>query len=334
VTAESVSKTYGQTAALGGFSQTGLMNGETIGSVTEASAGKVATAGVAGSPYVITASNATGGTFTPGNYTISYVNGALTVIPAGLTVTANNVTKTYGQTPALNGFTETGLANGETIGSVTEASAGKVATAGVAGSPYVITASNATGGTFTPGNYTISYVNGALTVIPAALTVTANSITKIYGETPPLNGFTEVGLVNSETIGHVTETSPGQNPSAYLSGSPYVIHVSDATGGTFTPGNYSITYVSGVLTVVPGVPIPPFVPPFHPPVIPAPVPPMTWIPVVVPNPQPELLTVAVAPPPAAPVVYVAPPVEVAPPPPAAPEPVYVPPVYPPKQDRH
>jgi hypothetical protein len=73
-------------------------------------------------------------------------------------------------------------------------------------------------------------------------------------------------------------------------------------------------------------------------VIPEPVPPTTWIPVLVPNPQPELQTVAVAPPPvqlAPPVVYVAPPpVVVAPPPPVAPPPVYVPPYYPPKQDRH
>ena len=34
----------------------------------------------------------------------------------------------------------------------------------VGGSPYDITASNATGGTFTAGNYTITYVNGELMV--------------------------------------------------------------------------------------------------------------------------------------------------------------------------
>jgi len=36
----------------------------------------------------------------------------------------------------------------------------------VVGSPYVITAGNATGGTFTASNYTIAYVNGGLTVTP------------------------------------------------------------------------------------------------------------------------------------------------------------------------
>ena len=37
-----------------------------------------------------------------GNYTISYVNGSLTVNPAPLTITANNMTKTYGQTVTLD----------------------------------------------------------------------------------------------------------------------------------------------------------------------------------------------------------------------------------------
>ena len=251
ITANSISKTYGQTPSLTGFTDSGLIGGETIGSVTEVSAGQGASASVVGGPYTITPSNATGGTFTPGNYTISYVNGMLTVIPAGLTVTADNVTKTYGQTPALTGFTETGLVNGETIGSVTEASAGQVATAGVGASPYVITASNATGGTFSPGNYTISYVNGALTVIPAGLTVTADNVTKTYGQTPALTGFTETGLVNGETIGSVTEGSSGQVATAGVVGSPYVITASNATGGTFSPGNYTISYVNGALTVIP-----------------------------------------------------------------------------------
>ena len=90
---------------------------------------------------------------------------AITAAP--LTVTANNATKTYGQIPALSGFTTSALANGETVGTVTQTSPGTVATAAVAGSPYAITPSEATGGTFTPSNYTISYANGALTVNPA-----------------------------------------------------------------------------------------------------------------------------------------------------------------------
>ena len=37
------------------------------------------------------------------NYTITYVNGSLTVNPAALTITANNTSKTYGQTATFAG---------------------------------------------------------------------------------------------------------------------------------------------------------------------------------------------------------------------------------------
>ena len=210
----------------------------------------------------------TDGTGTASNYTFTGGTHTATVAPIPLTVTASDVTKVYGQTPALTGFTTTALVNGETVGSVTEASPGQVATTPVAGSPYVITPTSATGGTFTPSNYVIGYVNGVLAVTPAPLTVTANDITKVLGLTATLAGFTIAGLVNGETVGSVTETSPGQVATATVLGSPYVITPSDATGGTFTPSNYTIGYVNGVFTVIPLVPPPVVVPPVVVPEIP------------------------------------------------------------------
>ena len=67
------------------------------------------------------------------NYTITYANGTLTVNPAALTITANNASKTYGQTATLAGtaFTASGLVGGDTVGSVTETSTGSAATAAV-----------------------------------------------------------------------------------------------------------------------------------------------------------------------------------------------------------
>jgi filamentous hemagglutinin family protein len=257
VTANDAAKTYGQTLTFTGaeFTATGLQNGETIGSVTLASAGAAATAGVAGGPYAITASNATGGTFNAGNYDITYADGALTVNPAGLTVTADDAAKAYGQTVAFTGteFTASGLQNGETIGSVTLASAGAAPTAGVAGSPYAITASGATGGTFDPANYLIGYANGQLTVTPAAITVTASNQSKVYGDTLVFAGteFTATGLANGETIGSVALASPGAAPTATVAGGPYAITASGATGGTFDPANYLIGYANGQLTVTP-----------------------------------------------------------------------------------
>jgi hypothetical protein len=259
ITANNASKSYGQTITFTGteFTATGLQNGQTVGSATLASAGAAATANVAGSPYTITANNATGGTFTPSNYAITYDPGLLTVNPAALTITANNASKSYGQTITFTGteFTATGLLNGETIGSATLASAGAAATANVAGSPYAITASNATGGTFTPSNYAITYDPGLLTVNPAALTITANNASKSYGQTLTFTGteFTSTGLQNGETVGSATLTSAGAPATAGVAGSPYAITASNATGGTFTPSNYAITYDPGLLTVNPAV---------------------------------------------------------------------------------
>jgi hypothetical protein len=84
-------------------------------------------------------------------------------------------------------------------------------------------------------------------------------------------------------------------------------------GGTFAPGNYSISYINGALTVVPPVIVPPVEPPVLPPVEPPVLPP------VVPPVEPPVL------PPVEPPVL--PPVE----PPVLPpvEPPVLPPVVPP-----
>ena len=60
--------------------------------MTETSTGAPASATVGTYPIVPSAATGTG----LGNYTITYVNGTLTVNPARLTITANNASKTYG----------------------------------------------------------------------------------------------------------------------------------------------------------------------------------------------------------------------------------------------
>ena len=133
ITANNASKTYGQTASFAGtaFTTSGLVNGDTVGSVTETSTGSAATAAVGTDPIVPSAATFSAGLSS--NYTITYANGTLTVNPAALTITANNATKTYGQTASFPGtaFTASGLVNGDTVSSVTETSTGSAATAAV-----------------------------------------------------------------------------------------------------------------------------------------------------------------------------------------------------------
>jgi filamentous hemagglutinin family protein len=257
ITADNAVKTYGQTLAFAGteFNSAGLVNGDTVGTVTLVSPGTPATASVAGSPYAIVPSNAVGGTFVASNYNIDYVNGALVIDPASLVVTADSTSKTYGQAIIYDGteYVASGLQNGETTGTATLTSSGASPTADVAGGPYAVTASNLIGGTYTPANYAITYVAGALSVTPASLSVMANDATKPYGDTLNFSGaaFTAAGLQNGETIGTVTETSSGA--AAAAASGPYAINVSNATGGTYTPANYVTTYVDGALIVAPPV---------------------------------------------------------------------------------
>jgi len=234
ITASAQSKTYGQTAPFGSgsplFTSVGLENEETIDSVTLAVSGNggAPTASVANSPYTITPSAATGGTFTATNYAVTYATGKLSVSPASLIVTASAQSKTYGQTVGFGSgstlFTSVGLQNEETIGSVTLAVSGNggAATASVAGSPYTIMPSAATGGTFMAGNYMISYANGLLTVMEApslnivaslpniVLSWTTNASTFVLNGaasvvspitwTPVTNGITIDGTNNTITI--------------------------------------------------------------------------------------------------------------------------------------
>jgi len=89
------------------------------------------------------------------------------------------------------------------------------------------------------------------TVNPAPVTITANNQTKSPNKTFTFSGneFTATGLQNGETIGSVTFTTPmGGTAAADPSGS-YPIQISSATGGTFNPNNYTITYVPGTFTV-------------------------------------------------------------------------------------
>ena len=233
------------------------------------SGGNEATDSVGTYADAIGLSAATGGTFTASNYTITYVDGDLTVDAASLTITATAQSKTYGT--ALSGgagytaFTSVGLQNSETVGSVTVAySGGNEATDSVGTYADAIGLSAATGGTFTASNYTITYVDGELTVNRADLTVTADNVTKTYGDTlsntDSYTKFTTTGLKNSETVGNVNVVF-GTGASATAPAGIYLgsIVISNAKEGTFSTDNYTIVYVAGNIRVTgePPVPNPP-----------------------------------------------------------------------------
>jgi MBG domain-containing protein len=178
------------------------------------------------------------------DYTLAFTASTLDITPAPLSIVANNATKTYGLTTTFAGteFTVSGLTGADSVGSVSLASGGSAATAAAGSYDIVPSAAVGTG----LSNYTIGYANGTLTVTPAALTVTANSASKIYGGTFSAT-FSTSGLLNTDAVASVTLTSAGA-PTTAAVGS-YAIVPSAAVGTGLT--NYTIGYANGTLTVTP-----------------------------------------------------------------------------------
>ena len=261
ITANNVNKTYGTTLTGGAGSSAftitsgSLQNGNTISSVT-ITYGTGATAGSAVGTYTnsVTPSAAVGANgFIASNYNITYASGNIIVGQANLTITANNVNKTYGSTltggAGSSAFTITSgtLQNGNTISSVT-ITYGTGATAGSAMGTYTnsVTPSAAVGANgFIASNYNITYVSGNITVTQAVLTITANNQSRAYGAANPTFTFTYSGFVNGDTQAVVTGTTATTTATTASNVGTYSI----VPSGASAPAYYTINYVNGTLTV-------------------------------------------------------------------------------------
>jgi hypothetical protein len=243
ITADTQVTFYGASLPTLTASYIGFVNGDSATNLTAPpTLTTTATTGshVGGNPYLITASGAV-----DPNYAIFYVNGTLLVLPAGLTISADNQSKMYGAALLTLTASYTGLVNGNTSASLmTPPTLVTTATASshVNGSPYAITASGAF-----DSDYVISYVAGALTVTPAPLTITANNQTKAYGAALPTLTASYTGLVNGDTSASLM-TQPTLATIATAT-SPMGAYSITASGAV--DSDYAISYVGGALSVTP-----------------------------------------------------------------------------------
>jgi hypothetical protein len=162
-----------------------------------------------------------------------------------LSVTASDASKLYGTTYTFNGtdFTPVGLLGGDTIGSVTLSSAGAVSSAN-AGS-YAITPSNAVFSVGSADNYSISYVDGTLTVTPRSITLTAPSLTRTYNgtttytaTTAQLAAFTSA-LVAGDVVNDADMRYADKNVGTNKVVTFNSVAINDGNGGA----NYNVTLV-------------------------------------------------------------------------------------------
>ncbi|RKR82285.1 gliding motility-associated-like protein [Mucilaginibacter gracilis] len=239
ITASNATKVYGAVLPTLAVTYSGFVNSETSGVLTtQPTITTTGTASSAVGTYPITAAGAASA-----NYNITYTAGSLTVTKAGLNITAVNQTKVYGAANPTLAVTYSGFVNSDDATKLTtQPTIATTATASSAVGTYPITATGAAS-----ANYSISYTAATLTVTQAPLVITANNISRNYGQPNPTLTVTYTGLVNGDTNNSLS-TQPTITTTATITSLPgtYPITASGAVGP-----NYSISYVAGTFRVIP-----------------------------------------------------------------------------------
>ena len=238
VSPSNTSQAYGDAYPGTTLNYIGLRNGETsavIDTLATSTAGTDNTTNVG--TYTITASGAI-----DNNYTFNYTTGILTINPAVLTITTQNVSREYGlANPALS-IVYSGFKNNEdesVLDIAPTISTTALITSNVGG--YAITSTGAA-----DTNYSFNYVDtGILNVTPAILTGTISNATREYGLANPSFNINYSGFRNLETSA-IISTNATLSTTAGLTSNVgnYAI-----TGSGAVAPNYTFNYVNGTLDI-------------------------------------------------------------------------------------
>ena len=240
VTAQNKSRTYGAANPNLTVQYAGFVNGDTESVLTGAV--EIATAATTASNVGAYPINVRQGSLQAGNYALAFVDGTLTIGKAALTVTALDVTRSYGApNPALSG-TLTGVQNDDRITAsfVTNANVNSIVNA------YPITST-----LHDPdnklSNYEVAQTNATLTITTTALTITAEKTSRLFGAANPTFTARFSGFVNNEkegVLGGAIQLSTTATASSAVGEYPIAV-------GGFTSFNYAINYVNGTLAIRP-----------------------------------------------------------------------------------
>ena len=246
ITADSDSKVYDGTALTkDSYTNTDLASGDSITSVTVT--GSQTVVGTSDNiPSAAVIKNAAGEDVT-GSYDITYANGTLEVTQKDVTITADSDKKTYdGTALTKDSYTNTALAEGDSIDTVTVT--GSQTVVGTSDNvPSAAVIKNAAGDDVT-GSYAITYANGTLEVTKMAVTITADSDTKVYdGTALTKDSYTNTALAEGDSLSSVTVTG-SQTVVGEASNVPSAAVIKNAADEDVT-GSYEITYVNGALSV-------------------------------------------------------------------------------------
>jgi hypothetical protein len=238
ITASNGTMTYGGSVPAITPSYMGFVNGDTPASLTAQPT--CTTTATSSSPVGSSPTTSCSGAVDANYSAIKYVNGAVTVTQAPLTITASNGTMTYGGTPPTITPTFMGLVNGDNATTLGVTCVSNATSTSPVGNGYTSSCTASAG-----ANYQIIYVPGTVSVTQAPLTITASSATMNYGGTVPTITPSYGGFVNGQGAASLT-TQPTCSTTATSASAPGSYPSSCA--GAVDP-NYTIGYVNGTVTV-------------------------------------------------------------------------------------
>jgi len=251
VIANSTSKVFGATVTFAGteFTTTGFVGTDNVTSATLTSAGAPPSASAAGSPYSIIPSAGVGTGLS--NYTITYVNGVLTVSKKTITVNVPDITVPFNGTPqGTTCSVSDGLTGNLIYTGVTPTVYGPSATAPTNAGVYTATCTFA-GDDDHAGPVSDS---GTVTITKIPATVTAGSGSKIFGAAEtPLSAVTTTGFLPADVTAIVLAQSRagGEAVGSYLTTATATGAVLDNYTVVYTNGNFDITPAPVVVTATP-----------------------------------------------------------------------------------
>jgi uncharacterized protein (TIGR02145 family) len=163
------------------------------------------------------------------------VDGCQTITKAPATVTADDSSKTYGDTDPMLTATITGTVEGDTIDYTLSRTAGD--TVGT----YEITVTLGDN-----PNYEVTTSNGILTINKKAATVAADSLSKVYGDTDPTLTATVSGTVDGDVIDFTLSRAAGEIAGTY----PITVTLGSNPNYDVTPTNGIFTIAQKLVTIV------------------------------------------------------------------------------------
>ena len=253
VTAANQSRVYGNAnPATGGFIVGGsnLVNGDTLATTIALSSSADLTSSIGS--YTLTGQNIGFTSGASGDYAITYPSGSLGVTARPITLTANNQSRVYGDgNPSSGAFTLSGngLVNGDTVSPIVSVSSPAIASSHVGS--YELNPVNAIFSGVSGGNYNVTYYSGLLAVTQRPITLTANNLSRFYGDANPLAGAFTIGGSGLSTTDALAATLAVASPATVASHiGNYTLTPSSVVFTTGVASDYTITYLNGILGVL------------------------------------------------------------------------------------